>query len=263
MPSQRKAMFLYQTLQLLSLLSLSSLALASDHAIFRPLKVHTIKSDLLPSEPTHPHPNTKGFITPLDLSTFPDTETLTCPPTHKQCANTCIPSTQDCCSASEHCFPGDYCFFHAGQVRCCPQGLECFQMSGDVCLSQTVVWYEAVLVVAVTEGSGGDVDSGDGGGSEEATATTTTLWDLQSEERHTRTRVTVSASYPAEGRRVYESVSASLKEALATTVMVWGDGVPTRTRTVVSLPTVTAMEVEEKEELLGEMGEGEGQVVLG
>ncbi|KAL4919182.1 hypothetical protein BDW62DRAFT_209913 [Aspergillus aurantiobrunneus] len=106
----------------------------------------------------------------------------------------------DCCSAAEHCSPGDYCFHHGGEVRCCPEGLACFEISGVVCFEQAFVWYEEVHIV------------------EEDMDEATTSWDLQESVWGTSTRLSVTASYPTEGRSSYSSLSASVVQAAATSL---------------------------------------------
>ncbi len=65
-----------------------------------------------------------------------------CPANEKCCNAACIPYLHDCCSASTHCLPGDYCFLYDNEVRCCPEGLSCIHVSGEFIFKQTVQWYE-------------------------------------------------------------------------------------------------------------------------
>jgi len=67
-----------------------------------------------------------------------------CSTSQKCCDGVCIPETHDCCSASEHCLPGDYCFFYGGQVRCCPEGMNCIHINGEVVFEHTFYWYEKI-----------------------------------------------------------------------------------------------------------------------
>ncbi|KAL4787185.1 hypothetical protein BJX76DRAFT_363949 [Aspergillus varians] len=176
--------------------------------------------------PTHVKDTPSAYTTPLD--------TLSCPSDEKQCNDSCIPSTQDCCSAAEHCFAGDYCYQHGGEVRCCPQGLACFQISGSVCFEQTLLLYEEVHIV------------------EEGNNEVVTSWDQQASVHQTRTKITVTASYPAEGRSSYTRLSSRVAEAAATLI---ASSVATRTITLTS-PTSPSF--------LSDSGPGaEGQVVLG
>ncbi|KAL4953384.1 hypothetical protein BDW69DRAFT_184519 [Aspergillus filifer] len=179
---------------------------------------------------------------------IPENPTIICPPTQKQCGDTCIPTTQDCCSASEHCFPGDYCYIHSSEIRCCPEGLECYQLSGDICFDQTVVWYEEVHIVEEHDEQAGDQER------EVATS-----WKLQESVQETKTRVTVSASYPAEGRASFAALSERIvQDAMATTLSLVLD-VPTRTVTISRTPTPTA----EAESFWDGLYVGdEGQVVM-
>ncbi|KAL4735928.1 hypothetical protein BDV11DRAFT_195024 [Aspergillus similis] len=161
---------------------------------------------------------------------------LSCPPDRKQCGDTCIPSTQDCCAASEHCLRGDYCYRHSNSVRCCPVGLACFQISGDVCFERTVVWYEEIHTVDVDE------------------VEVITSWDLVESVYPTSSRITVTASYPGEGRASFTSLSEGIVEAAATPVTLALDEVPTRTVTLSAHTT---------EPMLSDAWSGaEGQVVL-
>ncbi|KAL4816987.1 hypothetical protein BDW67DRAFT_161232 [Aspergillus spinulosporus] len=146
-----------------------------------------------------------------DSLSDPPQRNLSCPPGRKQCGDTCIPSTQDCCAASEHCLPGDYCYRHSGSVRCCPEGLACFQISGDVCFERTVVWYEEIHIVDVNEDE------------------IMTSWDLVELVYPTSSKITVTASYPAEGRASFTSLSEGIVEAAATPVTLALDEIPTRT----------------------------------
>ncbi|KAL4863207.1 hypothetical protein BDV12DRAFT_30576 [Aspergillus spectabilis] len=234
-------MSLYQTL--LYILSLSSVALAGDQDVLRNSGLDAISSSLYISHAASS--NISDLNSHHDASTSsiyntPTTENLSCAPNEKQCNNACIPSTHDCCSAAEHCYPGDYCFQHGGEIRCCPEGLACFQISGDVCFEQTVLWYEAVIIVKEDE-DGDEV---------------VTLWDLQEEMRETSTRVTVTASYPGEGRELFQKVSEGVVKAEATTVAWRGDRDVAGTRTsMVVKPTARAG-------LFGGLSGGE-QIVFG
>ncbi|KAL4938153.1 hypothetical protein BDV06DRAFT_201547 [Aspergillus oleicola] len=251
----RSTMSLSRTL--LYLLSLSSISLARDQDVLQPdqpflefpshsslvliTKTVTYDEHVLPTLPTQA-PNSP-------LLNTPENATISCFSTQKQCANTCIPSTQDCCSASEHCFPGDYCYHHSGEIRCCPEGLECYQLSGDVCFDQTIVWYEEVHIV-----EGGD-DEDDREGQEQEVVTS---WELRESFQETKTRVTVTASYPAEGRASFAALSQSFAEAAtATSLSLVLDFVPTRTVTISKTPTATA------ESFLDDLWLGsEGQVIM-
>ncbi|CEN60905.1 hypothetical protein ASPCAL07576 [Aspergillus calidoustus] len=125
------------------------------------------------------------------------------------------------CSASHNCLPGDYCFVHDASIRCCPEGLACFSITADVCYEQTVYWYEEVHVHYV------DVDE-DGGEGEEVAVVTE--WEVESSVVQTATRVTVTASYPADGRGEFARVSRGIVRDAETRVVL--DEVPTRTREI-------------------------------
>ncbi|KAL4971708.1 hypothetical protein BDW66DRAFT_164789 [Aspergillus desertorum] len=162
---------------------------------------------------------------------------LACQPNQKQCNDTCIDSAHECCAASERCLPGDYCYHHSGAVRCCPKGLACFQISGDVCFERTVVWYEEVHIVDENEDK------------------ITTPWDLMESVYTTSSRITVTASYPGEGRASFRSLSGGILEVAATPMSLALDEIPTR--------TVTTMATHTMEPMLPDPWSGvEGQVVL-
>ncbi|KAL4925318.1 uncharacterized protein BDV17DRAFT_272387 [Aspergillus undulatus] len=136
---------------LLYLLSLSSLSLASNQDILEDSDRDTSSLNSLSSHDSlvlvtktvtydeHPWPTQVVELPSAPTYLNNDSPTFSCPPAQKECNNSCIPTTQDCCSAAEHCFPGDYCYHHQGSVRCCPEGLACFQISGDVCFEQRVL----------------------------------------------------------------------------------------------------------------------------
>ncbi|KAL4790383.1 hypothetical protein BDV19DRAFT_372464 [Aspergillus venezuelensis] len=218
-------------------------ALRSHGSLVLVTKTITYDEHVLPSLPPKA-PSLPTFNTPENLN-----PTLTCPATQKPCGNTCIPTTQDCCSASEHCFPGDYCYIHTGKVRCCPEGLECYQLSGDICYEQSVVWYEEVHIVGESDDQIGDLERG-----------VITSWELQESVRETKTRVIVSASYPGEGRASFAALSEGIVQgARATSVLLVLDNVPTRTVTASKTPTASAT----GESFLDELYIGnEGQVVM-
>ncbi|KAL5337409.1 hypothetical protein BJX70DRAFT_245677 [Aspergillus crustosus] len=132
-------------------------------------------------------------------------------------------------------------------------------MSGDVCFRQKVLWYEAVVVDVVVD----DERSADDGGSD-GNGGIVTLWDLHEEIRETRTRITVSASYPGEGRSVYSVVSEGVVEAMATTVSLW-EGVASATETGRRMGTGSVVRIGQARPtgFLGGGLESEGQVVLG
>ncbi|RDW83558.1 uncharacterized protein DSM5745_03884 [Aspergillus mulundensis] len=226
--SSRTTISLHRTL--LYLLSLSSISFATEQDVLddsgrglypshgsRVLLTKTVSYNHHVPVPTRDTPNT--------LSTSSEPSPV-CPSDQKPCRHTCIPSTQDCCSADQHCLPGDYCYIHSGSVRCCPQGLSCFQISGDVCFEQTVIWYEEVHIVNETE------DDSDGAGAGEAV--TVTSWELLESARPTSSRITVTASYPAEGRAAFTSLSQRIVEAAVTPVALALalDEIPTRTVTL-------------------------------
>ncbi|PTU21836.1 hypothetical protein P175DRAFT_0556792 [Aspergillus ochraceoroseus IBT 24754] len=133
------------------------------------------------------------------------------------CQGGCIPESHDCCSASQHCFPGDYCFFYEGIVRCCPEGMSCSQMSEDVAWEQTVYWYEEVHVV------------------EENSEERFTSQRLESSVRQTTTSITVSASYTNEASSSLSALSSSVYYAAQTSPEL--HSIPTRTSTVTRVPT--------------------------
>ncbi|BCS28484.1 uncharacterized protein APUU_70054A [Aspergillus puulaauensis] len=203
-------MSLNQTL--LYLLSLSSISFANQDVLdadrdsgrdYRALVTKTI---------------TYNEQTPLPAQNITsDFDSLSCQPDEKQCNDSCIPSTQDCCSA-DHCFPGDYCYHHSGKAHCCPQGLECFQISGHVCFDQKILWYDEVHIV------------------EEDSDEVVTAWDLHESVRRAKTRLTVTASYPSEGRSSYSELSSRVVRAAATSSVVL-DSIATRTITFTSSPT--------------------------
>ncbi|KAL4899453.1 hypothetical protein BDW74DRAFT_110112 [Aspergillus multicolor] len=246
--SPQTAMSLYKTL--LYLLSLSSLSLASeqdvldesDRALYpshgsRVLLTKTVTYNEHAPSPTDSQQSRINHLALTNnhpgIGTIPSEASkpsLNCPFDQKPCGKTCIPSTQDCCFADHHCLPGDYCYIHSGAVRCCPQGLACFQISGDVCFEQTVVWYEEVHIVDETEHSDG-------------TGEVVTSWELLESVRSTSSRITVTASYPAEGRAAFTSLSSRIVEAAVTSVALALalDEIPTRTVTLgVGEPTLEA-----------------------
>jgi hypothetical protein len=154
------------------------------------------------------------------------------------------------CSASTHCLPGDYCFVYDGSIRCCPEGLACFSIGGDICYEQTVYWYEEVHVHYV------DVDE-DGGMGEEVAVVTE--WEVESSVVQTVARVTVTASYPGEGRSEFVRISRGAVREAETRVVL--DEVPTRTREVTQgIRRTSGME---DSRMLDGFGGSEGQVVLG
>ncbi|KAL2851148.1 hypothetical protein BJY01DRAFT_232972 [Aspergillus pseudoustus] len=248
MASRTSITSLYRTL--LYLLSLPAVSLASGQDILKNhpsagssstytrnlvSKTFSYGGDILPptlspSADSQPAPTDKDEATPLSYAL--------CPAGHKRCANACIPSTQDCCSASTHCFPGDYCFRHDGEVRCCPEGLSCFNISGDVCYAQKVFWYEEVHVHFVEV----DVD-GEGHEKREEVAVVTE-WGMESSVMRTATRVAVTASYPAEGRSVFEKVSRGIVREAETRIVL--DEVPTRTRVVTRTVERTSVRASER-----------------
>ncbi|KAL3457437.1 hypothetical protein BJX64DRAFT_293116 [Aspergillus heterothallicus] len=171
-----------------------------------------------------------------------------CPAGQKRCTDVCIPSTQDCCSASTHCFPGDYCFHHDGEVRCCPEGLSCFTVSGDVCYEQMVFWYEEVHVHFV------DMDDA---GMEGEKVAVVTEWDMGNSVLQTHTRVTVTASYPVEGRGEFARLSRGIVREVETRIML--DEVPTRTRTMIR----TVQRTSTVDMMFDGLKGAAGQIVLG
>ncbi|KAL2862538.1 uncharacterized protein BJX67DRAFT_385560 [Aspergillus lucknowensis] len=183
--------------------------------------------------------NPSPTLTPAQDSLREENSTLGAiyyPPNEKQFHDTTNPSAQDWCSASEHCFPGDYCFYHDGDTRCCPEGLSCFQISGDVYSEQTVLWYEEVHIV------------------EDESDEIVTSWNLESSVMVMKTRIAITASYPSEGRAIYSSMSESVVQAAETGLML--DDTPTRTRTEVQIPPV-------KPSPFGGLAGIQDQVVLG
>ncbi|KAL4961102.1 uncharacterized protein BDV14DRAFT_204101 [Aspergillus stella-maris] len=226
------------------LLSLSSVSFAGEQDVLQP-DIHPSEQGTLRSHGSLVLVTKTITYDEHVLPTLPpDAPTLNTP---ENPTLTCIPSTQDCCSASEHCFPGDYCYIHSGKIRCCPEGLECYQLSGDVCYTQNVVWYEGVHIVGEFDDQNGDLER-----------EVITSWELQEAVQETKTRVTVSASYPAEGRASFAALSESLvHSAIATSLSLLLDVVPTRTVTGSRTPTATA------ESFLDELYlADEGQVVM-
>ncbi|KAL4994890.1 hypothetical protein BDV10DRAFT_188603 [Aspergillus recurvatus] len=198
-----------------SLASNQDILQSSDRDLSRSSRVLLTETFSYPEHENAPMPThdmTDAFSNSPELN-------LSCPPAQKQCNDTCIPSTQDCCAASEHCLPGDYCYHHSDMVRCCPEGLACFQISGDVCFERTVVWYEEVHIVNENEDE------------------TTTSWDLMESVYATKTKITVTASYPTEGRASFTSFSRGIVEAAATPVSLVLDEVPTRMVTLMGVHT--------------------------
>jgi hypothetical protein len=113
-----------------------------------------------------------------------------------------------------------------------------------------VHWYEEVHIHYV------DVDE-DGGSGEEVAVVTE--WEVESSVVQTATRVTVTASYPAEGRGEFARISREIVREAKTRVLL--DEVPTRTREVTR--GIRRTSGVEDTGLLGGFGDSEGQVVLG
>ncbi|KAL2826016.1 hypothetical protein BJY01DRAFT_256126 [Aspergillus pseudoustus] len=144
----------------------------------------------------------------------------------------------------------DYCFVHDGSTRCCPESLACFSIAGDIYYSQTVYWYEEVHVHYV------DVDD-DGGEGEEVAVVTE--WEVSSSAVQIATKVTVTASYLAEGRGEFARLSWGIVREAETRVVL--DEVPTRMRVVTR--GIRRTSGAEGSGLLGGLGDGDRQVVLG
>ncbi|KAL4983194.1 hypothetical protein BDW68DRAFT_169398 [Aspergillus falconensis] len=214
--ASRTTISLHRTL--LYLLSISAISLASNQDVLqdfdrdpshghRVLLTKTVSYTGHETPPMQTHDTSDAFSNPSEFD-------LSCPPAQKQCNGTCIPSTQDCCAASEHCLPEDYCYHHSGSVRCCPEGLACFQISGDVCFERTVVWYEEVHIVDENEDE------------------IITSWHPVESVYATSSRITITASYPAEGRASFTRLSWGIVDAAATPVALALDEIPTRTVTL-------------------------------
>ncbi|KAL2808648.1 hypothetical protein BJX63DRAFT_435934 [Aspergillus granulosus] len=142
-------------------------------------------------------PSDWGFVNQVILNEEPGDQHIFLPPlcaenhcsdTEKCCEHSCIPKTHDCCSADEHCWPGDYCFYYDAVVRCCPLGMSCIQISGEVVVQQTIYWYEMLDNL--------DEDEGD--------------W-FQSAVDVT-TKITIAASYTDEAKSSYSILSSILLE---------------------------------------------------
>lgn len=103
----------------------------------------------------------------------------------------CTLETHDYCSASEHCLPGDYCFIYDEKARCCPQGISCIQINGELLLEQTVYWYQEVHTLITSR-------------------------YLEHSVMGTPTRLTVTASYPKEASSSYSLLSWSVRNAAKT-----------------------------------------------
>ena len=95
------------------------------------------------------------------------------------------------CSASEHCLPGDYCFIYDKEARCCPQGISCIEINGELLLDQTVYWYQEVHTLITSR-------------------------YLEHSVMGTPTRLTVTASYPKEASSSYSLLSGSARNAAKT-----------------------------------------------
>ncbi|KAL3451369.1 hypothetical protein BJX65DRAFT_303949 [Aspergillus insuetus] len=231
-------MSLHRTL--LYLLSLTSAALGSDQDILdNPTQTPNIDSSPSYSRNLITRSFSYGGSIPTPTS-LPDPEPET---NHEpQLDNTH-------CSASTHCLPGDYCFIHDGSIRCCPEGIACFSIMADICYEQTVYWYEEVHIHYV------DVDD-DGEEGEEVAVVTE--WEVSSSVVQTATRLTVTASFPDEGRGEFEKLSRGVVRGAETRVVL--DKVPTRTREVTrGVRRTSGME---DSRMLDGFGDREGQVIL-
>lgn len=103
----------------------------------------------------------------------------------------CVLETHDYCSAREHCFPGDYCFIYDKTARCCPKGISCIQINGELLIEQTVYWYQEVHTLITSR-------------------------YLEHSVMGTPTRLTVTASYPQEASSSYSFLSWSVRNAATT-----------------------------------------------
>ncbi|KAL2847037.1 hypothetical protein BJX68DRAFT_268337 [Aspergillus pseudodeflectus] len=232
-------MSLHRTL--LYLLSLTSAALGNDQdTVDNP--THTMDIDTSSSYSRNLFTKTFSYGGSIPPPTsLPDTDTIFAEEPH-------LDNTR--CSASDHCLPGDYCFVHDGSIRCCPEGRACFSITADICYEQTVYWYEEVHVHYV------DVDE-DGGEGEEVAVVTE--WEVESSVVQTATRVTVTASYPADGRGEFARVSRGIVRDAETRVVL--DEVPTRTREITR--GVRRTSGVEDIRMLDGLGRWDEQVVLG
>ncbi|KAL3487210.1 hypothetical protein BJX62DRAFT_241242 [Aspergillus germanicus] len=230
-------MSLHRTL--LYLLSLTSAAPASDQDILdNPTETSNIDTASSPVYPSAISPALlQRTVLTMQLETDPETN-------HE------FQLDSTYCSASTHCLPGDYCFVHESSIRCCPEDLACFSITANIWYEQTVYWYEEVHVHYV------DVDE-DGGEGEEVAVVTE--WEVESSVVQAATRVTVTASYPAEGRNEFDKLSRGVVREAETRVVL--NEVPTRTREV----TRGIRRTSEMEDtgMLGGFGDSKGQVVLG
>ncbi|KAL3441497.1 hypothetical protein BJX65DRAFT_288469 [Aspergillus insuetus] len=121
--------------------------LASDQ-LSRPPAVDSSHGAVTPSEREMPWPDIQNiYPSSCSPSSHCFVDGNSCAAGEQCCSGICIPDTQDCCSATEDCLPGDYCFIHENRVRCCPLGKSCFQIKGEVVLERTVSWYEEVHIV--------------------------------------------------------------------------------------------------------------------
>ncbi len=128
-----------------------------------------------------------------------------CSTGQKCCDSVCIPETHDCCSASENCLPGDYCFFYEGQIRCCPEGMNCIHINGEVAFEHVFYLYEKIY--AADEVSEEDW--------------TLSVMDVTS-------AITVEASYAEEASAAYSSLS---RDVLSSARIMSNSEIPTKTIT--------------------------------
>ncbi|KAI9367695.1 hypothetical protein BJX61DRAFT_547242 [Aspergillus egyptiacus] len=245
MASPRKIMSLHRTL--LYILSLSQVSFALDQDVLGAEAVSVVNTRELSSYTVISPATATDTASPADHTTNPSHST---PPSYNQNP---IPSSPSPCSAPLHCYPGDYCFHHFGAIRCCPEGLACVQITGDVNIEQAVVWYEEVYTVE--KGSDYDDDDDDDD--------VLTSWDIVESTLHTTTRVTATASFPEDARVAYASLTERVRVQAVETPLVLiiggggGGAMPTRTRMRTAVTSASTAE-----DMVLDGGDGDGQVVL-
>lgn len=157
--------------------------------VFCPQKAIMTKSSLLNKMDLGQAARVCIFLTIIDLPLIltslgeDQASTCSCPEDSPHSVNE---EKRDYCSASEHCLPEDYCFIYDEEAWCCPQGISCIQINGELLLDQTVYWYQEVHTLITSR-------------------------YLEHSVMGTPTRLTVTASYPKEASSSYSLLSWSVR----------------------------------------------------